>query len=1295
MNHFASVVPIPKLSKNWNLWYRSVELTMMSLKIWKYCTGTLAVNPDELAESGRAMAIILGTLTEEDANLVMSSHNPEEMLDLLRRKYEGSKSASIMALKGDFHTIKFDDQLSFFGKIRDINSKLKALGSELDEVDMCQRVLAILPPEHQDIVGQVRVMSEFNMDHGDIDLKLVKIESLLRQRIKDRDSGISIAKHSNDALNKSVTLTTTTNDKKKNIKCHYCNRLGHIKKKCYKFINEKKNGNNNNNNNGNSNNNNNNDGNTRSKFVTGNAVLTIAKESDMMITDRFYADSGASSHVVNKREWLINFRSCNESFKTAGGQIKIVGYGDLDCQLHTGSVWHDVLIRNVALANQNFNLISIGQLERSNENLLVTFSSGKISIIKSGKCFLTGYRSSELNNLYYLPIRVKSSNSTSSTNVSLLSSSSVDLALLHERFCHVNKNTIIRMAKSKIVDGLSTICSDNVGFCNACSDGKITDVPHRSTEKLSYAKSGESIHIDIAGYTDRSIHGNKYYLICVDEKTSYVKVEFLKNRGDFFNKFIKIVNQIKLETGNNVLCIRSDRGTEFSSNKFRDFVESNGITHQFACVGVSQQNGLAERHVRNINEHATSILVSSGLPKFLWDEAVNCTVYVLNRTMNYKNVVPYNEWFNKKANVNNLIVFGSYGKALNDDKVGKFESKATDVYMVGYQGDHIYRCYLPNKREVHLISAVKFDEIAKCRSVAYEIPGDNFVSEPSTSLVAEKNDDDQDEDASGDGDDDVPRRGRPLGSQNKTYEVNQERLNSLRPRNVIGVVAAGTEPLTFDDAVDSEESMKWFQAMTSEMNSLIENKTFTLVDPPNNNPVITSKWIYRIKSDGRYKARLVARGFQQQHNVDYFDTYAPVISFDVVRWFFSIVASYDMELLQFDFTTAFLNGLLKEDIFMYQPCGYDDGSGRVWKLNRGLYGLKQAPRAWNERFHSAITEFGFVNCALDNCLYFKRIENRLILLILYVDDGFVASINKVDLLTVYGFLKSKFKINIVNDCTFLGIKYVRNRTEKIIYLDQSKYIKQKLDQFGLSNCKSVPSPIVSGSLNETFSDVIENYPYRQAVGSLLYVAVKTRPDILFAVSYCSKFLEKPNSTTIKIVKRIFRYLKGTIDYKLKFGGSSSLSFRAYSDADLGGDRENRKSTTGYLVWLNGPIIWKSKQQRCVVDNTCESEFIAAAQCCKDVKFVKNICSIVNIEINVPTLFIDNQSTVATIVADCISSRLRHINLKYHLIRQMSQNEELTVEWIESSNQMADIFTKALSISSFKHFCKLIMFLGEC
>lgn len=1289
MNHFASVSPIPKLSKNWNLWYRSVELTMRSLKIWKYCAGTLAVNPDELADSGRAMAIILGTLSEEDGNLVMSCNNPEEMLYLLRGKYEGSRSASIMALKGEFHTIQFDDQLSFFGKIREINTKLMALGSSLDEIDMCQRVLAILPPEHQDIVGQVRVMSEFNMDNQEIELKLVKIESLLRQRVKDRESGKSSVKQSNESLDKSVTLAATKSDRKKFIKCHYCHKMGHMKKSCYKWLKEKKSDNNNNESN--------------SKSVSGKTVLAIVKESEMNISNRFYGDSGASSHIVNKREWLDNFRPCNESFDTAGGRIKIIGYGDLNCQFHTGTEWHDVLVRNVALANQNYNLISIGQLERIHEDLSVIIGSGKMKIMKNGKCLLTGYRSEEINNLYHLPIRVVDSSSPSFMNVSLISSSTADLALLHERFCHVNKNTIIKMAKSRIVDGLSIIGSDNMGFCNACNDGKLTDVSHRLSEKLSNIKPGQSIHIDIAGYTDQSLHGNKYYLICVDEKTSYIKVEFLKNRDDVFNKFIKIVNQIKLETGNNVLKIRSDRGSEFTSNKFRGYVDSHGITHQFACVGVSQQNGLAERHVRNVNDHATSILVSSGLPKILWDEAVNCSVYVLNRTMNYKNEVPYNDWFNKKANVSNFIVFGSRGKALNDE-IRKFESKTIDVYMVGYQGDHIYRCYLPNKREVHLVSAVKFEEIPKCRSVAYSIPDDDMFSVQSTSGFTKVNGDNDDDDGNDDDDDgddgdsngvvDVSKRGRPLGSKNKTYEANPERLGSLRPRNVIGIVAAGTEPLTYDDAVNSVESNKWLQAMNNEMNSLVENKTFTLVDPSNVNTIISSKWIYRIKSDGRYKARLVARGFEQKFNVDYFDTYSPVIAFDLVRWFFSIVATFDMEMLQFDFTTAFLNGYLKESIYMYQPDGYNDGSGKVWKLNRGLYGLKQAPRAWNECFHNAVIEFGFENSTLDNCLYFRRIDGRLILIILYVDDGFIASTNKVDLMVVFSFLKTKFKVNIINDRNFLGVEYERNRRQKLIYLNQSKYIQQKLDQFGLSDCKSTKTPIVPGSILETSTEIIENYPYRQAVGSLLYLAVKTRPDILFAVSYCSRFLEKPNATTIKIVKRIFRYLKGTINYKLKFGGSV-LSFLAYSDADLGGDLTNRKSTTGYVVWMNGPIIWKSKQQRCVVDNTCESEFISAAQCCKDIKFIRNVCSIVKIKIDVPTLFIDNQSTIATIIAEFVSPRLRHIDLKYHLIRQMVNDGELNIKWIDSSHQIADILTKSLSHKSFENCCEQLMFSGEC
>ncbi|KAH9418942.1 hypothetical protein DERP_004270 [Dermatophagoides pteronyssinus] len=388
MSLFASITPIPKLLNNWNIWFRSVKLTMTSLNLWKFCIYSEEIVVD-IASLNRAMAIILGSLTEVDANLVMSCETPYTMLNALKIKYEGSKSSNIMSLKGDFHTLSYDDDLSFFGRIREINAKLMSLGSVL--------------------------------------------------------------------------------------------------------------------------------------------MKWICASGDVVVTDRFYADSGASSHIVNNRNWLVNFRDCDETFDTADGQIKVLGYGDLNCECFTGTFWHNVTIRNVAYAKQKYNLISVGQIERTNENCSVVFCSGRMSVVKNGECMLTGYRSSELNNIYFLSIRIVSILADSG-NVSLVSASLDDLALLHERFCHVNKNTIVKMAKSKVVNGLTNIVYDNVGFCDACSDGKLIDVSHRSSVKSVHVKPGQSIHIDIAGYTsEQSIHGNRYYLICVDECSSFVKVEFLKS----------------------------------------------------------------------------------------------------------------------------------------------------------------------------------------------------------------------------------------------------------------------------------------------------------------------------------------------------------------------------------------------------------------------------------------------------------------------------------------------------------------------------------------------------------------------------------------------------------------------------------------------------------------------------------------------------------------------------------------------------------------------------------------------
>ena len=448
MSLFASTTPIPKLLDNWNIWFRSVKLTMISLNLWKFCVYSEEV-VDDIASLNRAMAIIFGSLTEVDANLVLSCESPFSMLDALKMKYEGSRSSSIMSLKGEFYTLEYDDDLNFIGCIREINAKLMSLGNALEESDMCQRVLAILPHDYQDIVGQLRVMAEFNGGKG-LDLNLSKVESLLRQRIKDRVTDKSNCLPSSLGA---VTLASASSEKKLP-ECYYCHKTGHIRKNCFEFLNKKKS-------------NDTNVLNTRSTN-SNSAVLSILKESDVVVTDRFYADSGSSSHIVNNRNWLVNYRECNELFDTAVGQINVLGYGDLNCECFTGTFWHNVTIRNVAYAKQKYNLISVGQIERTNENCSVVFSGGRMSVIKNGECMLTGYRSSVITNIYFLLIRIGST-IVGSDNVSLVSTSLVDLVLLHESSCHVNKETIV--AKSEVVNDLSNIGTDNI-----CCDVEFSDL---------------------------------------------------------------------------------------------------------------------------------------------------------------------------------------------------------------------------------------------------------------------------------------------------------------------------------------------------------------------------------------------------------------------------------------------------------------------------------------------------------------------------------------------------------------------------------------------------------------------------------------------------------------------------------------------------------------------------------------------------------------------------------------------------------------------------------------------------
>ena len=392
------------------------------------------------------------------------------------------------------------------------------------------------------------------------------------------------------------------------------------------------------------------------------------------------------------------------------------------------------------------------------------------------------------------------------------------------------------------------------------------------------------------------------------------------------------------------------------------------------------------------------------------------------------------------------------------------------------------------------------------------------------------------------------------------------------------------QPTSFQEAVDSASKHMWVKAMQNEMEALQENHTWDIKNLPKNKRAIPCKWVYKMKTnaDGsveRYKARLVIKGCSQRKGYDYDQTFSPVAKSGTIRSVLSIAANEGMLLRQFDVSTAFLYGNLEEEIYMEQPEGFNDGTGRVCRLNKSLYGLKQAPRCWNKRFGNFLIRLGFIVNEADPCLYIKENGSNKTILALYVDDGLVASTNQTELFSLMNSLESEFKITHKAASYFLGFE-ISHRKDGSIKVSQEGYARKILHRFGMSECKPVSTPIPkesiqSGKVSENDSNQELHFPYRQAVGALMYLMTGTRPDIAYAVGVASRCLENPKPSDVVLVKRIFRYLKGTIDYGIIYKHKFKKGIlETFSDADLGGDEQTGRSTTGVVcIYAGGAVTW--------------------------------------------------------------------------------------------------------------------------
>lgn len=503
-------------------------------------------------------------------------------------------------------------------------------------------------------------------------------------------------------------------------------------------------------------------------------------------------------------------------------------------------------------------------------------------------------------------------------------------------------------------------------------------------------------------------------------------------------------------------------------------------------------------------------------------------------------------------------------------------------------------------------------------------------------------------------------------------------------------------PVNIEEAKASDAWLKWKRAMQDEYESLVKNNTWCLVKKPENKNIVDCKWIFKIKKDehgniDKYKARLVARGFTQVRNFDYSETYAPVTRLTTFRALMVMSNQFGLHVHHMDVKCAFLQGELEETIYMRQPIGFEiesENKDEVCKLNKTIYGLKQSSRCWNNKFHDyMVNELQFKRVNADYCLYVKKTNEVLCFILIYVDDIILACNSLVEMENIKKRLMGKFEMKDLNEIKFfLGMRINYDLKNHKVELCQRQYLMNLLKRFGMENCKEIATPVECGLKLKVDKSVQPiDKPYRELVGCLMYAMLATRPDICSAVNYFSRFQNCAQEEHWSHLKRVLRYIRGTIGAKLVYErNTNDLCLVGYADSDWANDVNDRKSITGYVFKLfDSTISWATRKQTSVALSSTEAEFMAICEASKEAIWLKELVNGFEIlNVNDVLIFEDNQGCMR-IAENPVDHRLmKHVDAKYHFIRDLIKEGVIRIEYIRTDDQIADIMTKALQKGQF-------------
>ena len=1020
-------------------------------------------------------------------------------------------------------------------------------------------------------------------------------------------------------------------------------------------------------------------------------------------------DSGATDHMTGMRDELHNVVDGNHgTVKVANGQkLQSEGYGKL---LIKNKGIETTLSNVLWIPGLSVNLVSVSALAR--RGATTKFYEDTAKVWKDGNVVLSATK--DRDGLYIIDREIGRTN---------LATRKLSILDLHRIMGHLHEDALRKLPS--MVEGLE-LADGKLEECATCKMSKAIRESFQPKDE-ALPLPGEELCADL-------MFINKTPVLVVSDKGSGSTFhQVLGAKSEAEKEIVNIVKAIEVQYGKQVKKILSDNGGEFVTNKLKQWAKREGIHLVTTAPYTPEQNGVAERKNRTLVEMCRALLKDSRIDKKkYWTYALATAVYIRNRSpaksSKYQKT-PFEIMTGRKPNLQFLRRFGEKGYYyVQKAKRGKLDDKARECKLLGYEE----KCYI--------LLDVEAEKIVRSAHVRFSAEGERSTTEIMEETY-ESNSEDDDETRTVGELNSLPVNGGTTGVEGQSHDpsrnssripVSQRVIRTMEPmerrapndissnvdtRNIVEgprrrsalMVTELKEPVNYEEAVTGEDREKWREAVISELESLEENRTWTLArneEIPKDTNLVDSKWVFKIKRDAtgkleKYKARLCARGFTQSKGDDYDETFAPVVRIATVRILLALTANLNYRVTQMDIVTAYLYSKLDKIIYMKPPPGMElldkdlEVSNHTLVLEKGIYGLKQAGYLWNQEIRSCLLEIGLLQSTFDPGLYYKKAGNEYMFVTVYVDDILVSTAREDWRNDFEKELAKRYKTKLLGEVrSILGAIVECNPNNGTITIQQSNHASELGMKYEVQNMGQQMVPIDGGTRLEKGEHGETINDYRKALGSVMYISLVSRPDISYAVNYLGRFSGCCDQRHWKTLKGLLNYVYHTREAKLQFKKSEINEIKLCVDASH--ISEESHGVTGYIIYYaDNPIIWKSKKQRVVALSSMEAEIVALSDAIKEVAWLRDL--LMQLGFNEPTITIheDNQACIAVSKNATVNDRTRHLMARTEFIRSKLNEWKVNWKYTPTKQQVADGLTKGLSRKQFEEMRKSMKVVVSC